>query len=286
MDSTSNSRTASNAPVAIVTGAASGIGRAIAIRLAALGYRLVLWDLDHEGLRSIQASLLPAQRMEHELVVADTADAEVWAGFTSTLQHDGTSVALLVQAAGVLVAGRLADCNPADIERLVSVNLTGVMLGAQAMAPLLAASQATGGDTPLPRGVLNIASIFATVAPPGFAAYNAAKAGVIALTETLRGEWAPLGLTTTAVLPGVTPTGLFTRAAYADDRFREMVRRHAGRAELTVDAVADAALVAYRRRKLIVPIGRRATRYYWLKRWLPNLVLRRVAEQANRELEK
>jgi short-subunit dehydrogenase len=289
VESTSPSRAAANAPiasapVAIVTGAANGIGRAIALRLAALGYRLVLWDLDHEGLRSVQASLLPAQGIEHEIVVADTADAEVWAGFASTLQHDGANVALLVQAAGVLVAGRLADCKPSDIERLVSVNLTGVMLGAQAIAPLLAASQATGGDTPLPRGVLNIASIFATVAPPGFAAYNAAKAGVIALTETLRGEWAPLGLTTTAVLPGVTPTGLFTRAAYADDRFKDMVRRHVGHAELTVDAVADAALVAYRRRKLIVPIGRRATRYYWLKRWLPDLVLRRVAEQANREL--
>ena len=287
MESTSLNRAAANAPiasapVAIVTGAASGIGRAIALRLAALGYRLVLWDLDHEGLRSVQASLLPAQGMEHELVVADTSDAEVWAGFASTLQHDGANVALLVQAAGVLVA----DCNPADIERLVSVNLTGVLLGAQAMAPLLAASQAAGGDVPLPRGMLNIASIFATVAPPGFAAYNAAKAGVIALTETLRGEWAPLGLTATAVLPGVTPTGLFTRAAYADDRFRDMVRRHVGKAEQTVDAVADAALVAYRRRKITHPIGRRATRYYWLKRWLPNVVLRRVAEQANAELEK
>ena len=284
MDSTFLSRVAANAPVAIVTGAASGIGRAIAVRLAALGYRLVLWDLDHEGLRSLQVSLPPTQGLEHELVVADTADADVWAGFASTLQHDGVSVALLVQAAGVLVAGRLADCQPTDVERLVSVNLTGVMLGAQAMAPLLAASQATGVATPLPRGVLNIASIFATVAPPGFAAYNAAKAGVIALTETLRGEWKPLGLTATAVLPGVTPTGLFKRAAYADNQLRDMVNRHVGQAELTVDAVADAALAAYRRRRLIVPIGARANRYYWLKRWLPNVLLSRVADQANREM--
>ena len=289
MDSTSPSLAAanapvSNAPVAIVTGAANGIGRALALRLAALGYRLVLWDLDHEGLRSLQASLPSAQGLEHELVVADTANADVWAGFASTLQHDGASVALLVQAAGVLVAGRLADCQPAEVERLGSVNLIGVMLGAQAVAPLLAASQATGAATPLPRGMLNIASIFATVAPPGFAAYNASKAGVIALTETLRGEWKPLGLTATAVLPGVTPTGLFKRAAYSSDLLRDMVTRHVGQAELTTDAVADAALAAYRRRKLIVPIGARATRYYRLKRWLPNVLLSRVADQANREL--
>lgn len=273
-------------PVAVVTGAASGIGRAIALRLAALGYRLVLIDRDDEGLRNAQASLLHVAGVEHELVVADTSDAAVWDGLASTLQHDGADVALVVQAAGVLVAGRLTDCRPADVQRLVEVNLTGVLLGALAMGPLLAASPVGGDETPLPRGMLNIASIFASVAPPGFAAYNAAKAGVVALTETLRGEWAPLGLTTTAVLPGVTPTGLFRRAHYADERYREMVRRHVGHAELTVDAVADAALVAYRRRQLVVPIGRRASRYYWLKRWLPDLLLRRVAEQANRELGK
>jgi NAD(P)-dependent dehydrogenase (short-subunit alcohol dehydrogenase family) len=268
----------------VVTGAASGIGRAIALRLAALGYRLVLVDLDHGGLCEVVSSLLPVAKVEHELVVADTADAGVWEGFASTLQHDDADVALLVQAAGVLVAGRLADCRPADVQRLVDVNLTGVLLGAQAIGPLLAASCVSGRDAPLPRGMLNIASIFAVVAPPGFAAYNAAKAGVIALTETLRGEWAPLGLTATAVLPGVTPTGLFTRAMYADERFREMVRRHVGHSELTVDAVADAALVAYRRRKLVAPIGRRASRYYWLKRWLPDFVMRSVAERTNREI--
>lgn len=271
-------------PVAVVTGAASGIGRAIAVRLAALGYRLVLVDLDHTGLQQTQSALLPSTEAEHELVVADAADATAWRGLASTLQHDSADIALVVQAAGVLVAGRLADCRPGDVERLISVNLTGVVLGAQAMAPLLAASAKSGADSPLPRGVLNIASIFAVVSPPGFAAYNAAKAGVIALTETLRGEWAPLGLTATAVLPGVTPTGLFARAEYADEGLRDMVRRHVGHAELTADAVADAALVAYRRRRVVVPIGRRASRFYWLKRWLPNVLLGRVAAEANREL--
>ncbi len=273
-------------PVAVVTGAASGIGRAIALRLAAMGYRLVLIDLDHGGLCDVLSFLLPVEGIEHELVVADTADADVWEGLASTLQHDDADVALLVQAAGVLVAGKLVDCRPVDIQRLVEVNLIGVLLGARAMGPLLASPRDGGDDAPLPRGMLNIASIFAAVAPPGFAAYNAAKAGVVALTETLRGEWAPLGLTATAVLPGVTPTGLFTKALYADERFREMVRRYVGHSELTVDAVADAALVAYRRRRLVSPIGRRASRYYWLKRWLPDLVMRRVAERSNRELER
>ncbi|TWT99484.1 putative oxidoreductase SadH [Botrimarina colliarenosi] len=272
------------APVAVVTGAASGIGRAIALRLAALGYRLVLIDQDHQGLLGLNASLLPVGGADHELVAADTSDADAWEGLAATLAHDGADVALLVQAAGVLVAGRLADCSPTDIERLVGVNLTGVMLGARAMAPLLARSAMSSEAPPLPRGVLNVASIFATVSPPGFAAYNASKAGVVALTETLRGEWRTLGLTATAVLPGVTPTGLFSKAVYADEHLRDTVHRRLGKSELTADSVADAAIVAYRRKRLVVPIGRRATRYYWLKRWLPDWLLKRTAEEANREL--
>lgn len=270
-------------PVAVVTGAAGGIGRAIAQRLDRLGYRLVLVDLDHAGLGTLRKDLAAAR--DHELVVAEVSEADAWRGLAETLAHDRADVALLVQAAGVLLAGRLVECQAEDLERLVRVNLTGVLLGAATIGPLLAASATgSGGAPPLPRGVLNLASIFASVAPPGFAAYNASKAGVVAATETLRGEWAPLGLTATAVLPGVTPTGMFERATYADERFRSKVRERVAAAALSADGVAEAAIEAYRRGRIVAPIGRRAARYHWLKRWFPGVLLKRVAAEANREL--
>ena len=258
------------------------------MRLASLGYRLLLIDRDDVGLRTLSTRLpvggaghSPAG-VEHEEVVLDVADAEAWRGFAGTLEHDGVDVALVVNCAGVLVAGRLADCDADAIERLVSVNLTGVLLGCHATIPLLAAN--ADQQAPLPRGVLNVASIFATVAPPGFAAYNAAKAGVVTLTETLRGELAPLGLTTTVVLPGVTPTRLFEHAQIFTGRLRGTVDRYVAEAELTPEAVADAALEAYGGRRLIATIGRRAKRYDWLKRWLPATLRRQVARQANEAL--
>lgn len=277
------------APVAVVTGAGGGIGRAFAVRLGALGYRLVLVDLDHAALGATHAKLLPTAGPDHELVVADVADAGSWDGLAATLAHDAADVALLVQGAGVLVAGRLVDCPPEDIDRLVRVNLTGALLGARALGPQLAdgaaAQRAAGANSPpLPRGLLNVASIFAAVTPPGFAAYNASKAGVVALSETLRGEWAPAGLHVTVVLPGVTPTGLFRRAFYANERLRETVLRRVGEAALTADRVADEALVAHRRRRGVAAIGGRATRYLWLKRWFPESLARGVAREANREL--
>lgn len=274
-------------PVAIVTGAASGIGRAIAVRLDGLGYRLVLVDRDHTGLVSLDEQLARARDHragDHELVAADVSQADAWRGLAETLAHDNADVALLVQAAGVLVAGRLVDCRPEDLDRLVRINLTGVLLGAAAIGPLLSSNAKAGDRPPLPRGVLNVASVFAAVSPPGFAAYNASKAGVVAATETLRGEWAGLGLTATAVLPGVTPTGLFDAATYADERFRSAVSERVASAAMSAEQVADASLKAYHRGRTVAPIGGRASRYHWLKRWFPGVLLKRVAEQANREL--
>lgn len=270
-------------PAAVVTGAASGIGRAIAVRLGKLGYRLILVDQDHAGLQNLAAELSRAALAEHELVAADVTNAEAWQGLAETLRHDDTDIALLVQAAGILLAGKLADCEPADLDRIVRVNLTGALLGARAIGPLLSATPGSK-PPPLPRGVLNVASIFGAVSPPGFTAYNATKAGLVALTETLRGEWAPLGLTATAVLPGVTRTGLFDKATYADQRIADLVATRATEAELSADQVAEAALKAYRHRRVVVPIGRRARRLFWIKRWLPKALLERVAKEANREL--
>lgn len=275
---------ANSPPAAVVTGAASGIGRALVVRLASEGYRLILVDRDHAGLQQLLAELPTTGPIDHELVVADVSDAAAWRGLADTLAHDKTDVAILVQAAGGLLAGRLVDCPPEEIERLIAVNLTAVALGSQAIGPLLIKQALVGARSPLPRGVLNVASIFGAVSPPGFAVYNATKAGVVALTETLRGEGAPHGLTATAILPGVTPTRLFDNAVYANEPLREAATQRVAQAELTADYVAEMALRAYAKRRLVVPIGKRASRYYWLKRWLPNILLKRVAAEANREL--
>lgn len=271
-------------PVAVVTGAASGIGRAMAVRLNGLGYRLVLIDQDHAGLLALETSLPHTGGHDHELVAADVSSAEAWHGLAETLAHDHADVALLVQAAGVLLAGPLIDCRPEDLDRLVRANLTGVLLGAAAIGPLLAKNARNGQNSPLPRGVLNVASVFASVAPPGFAAYNASKAGVVAATETLRGEWTRHGLTATAVLPGITPTGLFDAATYTDERYRTAANGRVASAAMSAEEVADASLEAYRRGRLVAPIGGRARRYHWLKRWFPGPLLKRVADQAGREL--
>lgn len=270
-----------NRPVAVVTGAASGIGRELALRLAKLGYDLTALDADAPGLEAL-AGQVKTRCRTHTM---DVADAISWAEVAGALE--GRRVGVLVNNAGLLLAGRLTDCAADELRRLLDVNLLGVMLGCRAVVPALRRSidQIPRRERPLPIGVLNIASVFARIAPPGFSAYNATKAGVVTLSETLRGELRSDGLSVTAVMPGVTATGLFDRAHYADDRLREATGDYLARAELSPGDVADAALRAYRRRRRAVTIGRRARRFALAKRWAPGLVGWAIARRARRVLE-
>lgn len=265
-------------PSALITGAAGGIGGSFAKLLAQQGYRLYLVDRDADALARVAESL----NGDHATVVADVSSAEAWSDLAQRIESDAAQLGLLVNCAGFLLAGRLAECQPEQIERLVGVNLVGTMHGCRAMVPLIAQSDVQG---PLPRGVINVASIFAAVSPPQFSVYSASKAGVVALTESLRGELHSLGLTATVVLPGVTPTGLFDRAEYTGQRLREAIRDYLDSAELTPDQVAEESIEAYRRGRATAVIGQKATWYARLKRLMPERLIQSVAKRFAQQLD-
>jgi short-subunit dehydrogenase len=266
---------------AIVTGGASGIGRAIALRLARQDWHVALADRDlaraEEVVREIAAS--GGQGEAHEL---DVAHSEKWDALVARLRADWPCLDLVVNAAGNLLVGPIVEMSPGEMSKLVEVNLLGTMIGTRACLPWLIDS-AKAGVAP-GSGMLNIASIFAQVSPPGFAAYNATKAGVIAWTEALRGEMAPWGLNATVVLPGVTPTRLFARASYPSPVWRQMCDRYLAGAELTADQVAATAIAGMARGQLYVVVGRRAKLYARLKRIAPAWLIDRVGRLAQQQL--
>jgi NAD(P)-dependent dehydrogenase (short-subunit alcohol dehydrogenase family) len=270
----------SDRPTALVTGGAGDIAYAFGEALARSGMRVVLADCRAEAAHAAAARLAAATGTPVEGWELDVADGLSWTSAVDRLEREGHRLSLLVHCAGVLLAGRLADCDPAELARVIGVNLLGPIVGTQAAIPLLRRNAA--GSTPLPAGVICVASIFASIAPPGFAAYSASKAGLVALGETLGIELAPLGLRVTTVLPGVVPTGLFGGAHYADETHRKAVEAYLDRTELTPAMVAERALAAYRKGHGVVPIGARATRYWWLKRLFPRLLTAAVARQSKR----
>lgn len=218
--------------LAVVSGAASGIGRATALSFARDGAALALLDIDGEGLAetAAQAQALGADVQAFQGDVTDPALLEAVARQLATRPGNCD---VLVNNAGVLLRGRLGDENALEVwRRTLDVNLTAAFALTRALVPLLAASRGC---------IVNVASIHAQVAVPNSAAYTASKGGLKQLTQALALELAPQGIRVNAVAPGsiVTPMTAATRAdPAAQARFLERVPlRRSGDPEEVVHAI-------------------------------------------------
>ncbi len=266
---------------AIVTGGGSGIGRAFCLALAERGWAVAVVDRDGESASAVVGEIdcLGGVASSHPF---DVSDSQAWEQFTLLRKQSWPRLDLLVNCAGNLLSGAIDQCESDDLRRIIEVNLLGAMYGCRAMA-LWLQEGGTQERLPSPRGVINIASIFAVVSPPEFAAYNASKAGLVALTETLRSEWAPHGLVATVVLPGVTPTRLFERATFREEEHKVLCEKFVERSAITPEMVANSALTAAERGRLFAVVGRRSKLYWWLKRLAPQGLIDLVRRTAARE---
>ena len=181
--------------VAVVTGAASGIGQATAIALSDAGARLVLVDRDEENLEK-------TLKMVDEAVVVPgdvSRQADVASAVEQAVSRYGR-VDVMANVAGIMGAGGpITEIDDAALDRVLAVNLKGVFYGVQ--AALRAMGEQGSGS------IINVASAAIDAAPPGLAAYSMAKAGVAILTRVAAKEGGPVGVRVNCVAPGyiVTP---------------------------------------------------------------------------------
>ncbi|HEX4727054.1 MAG TPA: SDR family NAD(P)-dependent oxidoreductase [Jatrophihabitans sp.] len=160
----------------VITGAGSGIGRALALNLAGRGARLALSDLDPAGLAET-VGLLPFGARQD---VLDVRDRAAMAGYAASVAEQFSRVDVVINNAGVALTGSVLDLDYADMEWVLDVDFWGVVHGSKEFLPYLIAS----GD-----GILvNLSSLFGLLAVPGQSAYNAAKFAVRGFTESLRQE--------------------------------------------------------------------------------------------------
>jgi len=187
--------------VALVSGGAQGIGRAIAKRLQAEGVQILLLDCDRETGEATAAELtsgLPSVPVK--FAAADLLQPEQIVRAVETARRDHGHIDILVNNAGIEMEKSFADHTLADWDRILGINLRGAFLLTQAAFPLF---PARGG------AILNISSIHATHAFPGSIAYACSKAAMIALTRNLALELAPFRIRVNSICPGYIDTRLW-----------------------------------------------------------------------------
>ena len=190
---------------AIVTGAARGIGEAIAARFAAEGAKVLLVD----ALPLVEET---AKRLGQAALVQSVTDRDAGALIAKAALAAFGRIDILVNNAGVGGSKRLMDSDDALIDRIIDTNLASMLRVTRAIAPHL----------PRPGGrIVNTSSVFGLVGYPGTTAYAAAKAGVAQFTRQLAGELAPEGVRVNAVAPGVIETAM-TEARLKDPLYRQL----------------------------------------------------------------
>ena len=215
--------------VALVTGAAGGIGAALAERLVREGSNIALVDRNAEGLEDL-AERLRVRRPDRQVtaIVADLAQPEAPADVVAQALAEHGRLTLLVNNAGVALAGRFEQVSIADVDWLLAINLRSVLAVTSAALPSLA----PGAQ------ITNISSLFGIVAPVGNSVYSASKFGVRGFSMALRTELAPRGIGVTTVYPGGIKTA---------------IARHARRGAGVSEAEWEAGLRAYDRFLVIEP---------------------------------
>jgi 2-hydroxycyclohexanecarboxyl-CoA dehydrogenase len=197
--------------IAIVTGAGQGIGRGIATKLVAEGATVVVTDINETTAKDTAAEIGGVG------LAADVTSRESVEGMVEQVMRQFGRIDVLVNNAGWDKAGPFVDTDPADWDRVIAINLYGVLHTSKAVLPIMAA-QGFGS-------VVNLASDAGRVGSSGEAVYSAAKGGVIAFTKATAREMARHQVNANCVCPGPTDTALFASIGGDNPKLREALTK-------------------------------------------------------------
>ena len=194
--------------IAIITGAASGIGRALARALVLRGDTVVVADIDGDGAERVAGGLARQGPGAVTSAALDVRDAAAVAALVRSTYDSHGRLDLMVNNAGIAIGGEACELLLAHWDRAIDVNLRGVVHGVQAVYPLMV-RQRSGH-------IVNTASLAGLLPAPGATAYAMTKHAVVGLSLSLRGEAAAYGVRVTAVCPGVVETPILDKGGPDD----------------------------------------------------------------------
>ena len=258
------------AKAAFITGGASGIGQAVALDLAARGWRVGLADIDAAGLEATSDMLPAGMATTH---VMDVRDRGQWAAALADFaQASGGRLDFLFNNAGIAVGGQLETMSDADVDRALAININGVVFGAQAAHALLKAT---------PGSAMIITSSAAGISGnAGMSVYSAGKFAVRGFAESLNAEWGHEGIFVGSLMPSFIDTPLLNHVTQDSNRsVRESVRG----AGLEITPVSEVAKTVWHiletRKQVHTRVGKTAHRLWFMAKWMPG-TLRKLARRS------
>ncbi len=250
--------------VVLITGAGSGIGRATAQAFAAQGARILAVDIGERGLAETRG-LIEAAGGKCDTHIADVSSAAAMQQLADIVHQQHGALDVLVNNAGIGAAGRFLDTRIETWDRVLAINVKGVLLGCRVFLPAM-----------LQRGhghVVNLASMAGYFAPPDMPIYVASKFAVLGFSESLRADLKDKGIGVSAICPGVVNTNIVgtstvegAAAAWQAGAVEFYKKRNYGPA-----GVARAILRAVERNVAVMPVTPEAWLMYYVKRLFPAL---------------
>jgi NAD(P)-dependent dehydrogenase (short-subunit alcohol dehydrogenase family) len=248
----------------LVTGGTSGLGAALVERFIADGHRVLTTDLSAE----------PPAGLNTPYRQLDVRSADDWADAVKWCQENWDGLDILVNNAGIATGGRIDVESLAEWDRVVDINLMGVVRGCRAFTPLF--KEQRSGQ------IVNTASAAGLVHPPMMSSYNTVKAGVVALSETLSHELQPYGVTVSVVCPSFFRTNLADSIQGEDAEMGAVARRLIEKSPRTADEIAAAVITGIKQRQFLIIPDRPALLAWRTKRFARPLYDRKMRKIATR----
>ena len=256
-----------------ITGGASGLGRATALRFARAGWRVAIGDVHDARGEEVRALLGPEGRYlrcdvrrEDDLVAAAAELERAWGG-----------VDVVMNNAGVAGAGAIEEVTLEDWQWILDINLLGVVRGCRAFVPLLKRQRAGH--------IVNVASMAGLMDVPLMSSYNATKAAVVSLSETLHNELADAGVGVSVVCPSFFKTNLHESMRTQNPGLRVAMHKLLERGKVTAEDVAEDVFGAVQERRFYVLPHAEGRAAWRLKRLLPRGLYTRLIRRQLRGMQ-
>lgn len=254
----------------IITGAASGLGRAFSLLLAQQNCSILMLDVDEPALLETKKAVVEAGG-QGIVLAGDIGEPATWQSVAAHCREHFSSLDLLINCAGVVVTGAIGRINIVDWQWILKTNLLGCVLGCETFVPLFV-SQKHGA-------IINIASRAAVSSVPRMAPYNVTKAGVFSLSETLYTELREHNINITVACPSFFRSQLVRNIRANEDSERELASLFINNSKRTAEQVAAEVLAANLANQLYYFPKGEDRMLWWMKRLFPKYCLKLVVKK-------